>query len=69
MSDQPDSTVIDPATPLITSELDEALMRKTLLKCYSVDARGFRVSTEHYRYLAEQIIALREAQRRLRVRR
>jgi hypothetical protein len=49
---------------LMTSETDESLMRNTLLKCYSEGAHAFRVSKEHYRYLAEQIISLREDSRR-----
>jgi hypothetical protein len=61
-----DEATVDPLKPLLTSEPDETLMRKTLLKCYGSKTHGFRVSAEHYRYLAEQIIALREAQRRAR---
>ncbi len=49
---------------IITSEADEALMRNTLLKCYSEGPLTFRVSKEHYLYLAEQIISLREGSRR-----
>ena len=50
---------------LKTSEEDETLMRATLLKCYSEGPYAFRVSKEHYLYLAEQIIALREGSRRM----
>jgi hypothetical protein len=49
---------------LITSDVDEALMRANLLQCYGTRVLGFRVSTEHYRYLAEQVVALREMLRR-----
>ena len=44
---------------ILTSDIDEALMRSTLLRCYGARHHGFHVSVEHYRYLAEQIIALR----------
>ena len=60
---------VDPLKPLLTSEPDEALMRETLAKCYGTKTIGFRVSAEHYRYLAEQVVALREAQRRARTQR
>lgn len=50
--------------PLITSETDEALMKSTLLKCYGTESLGFRVSAEHYRYIAEQVIALRALHKR-----
>ena len=49
---------------LIKSESDEALMRHTLFQCYSEGSKAFRVSKEHYRYLAEQIVSLREHIRR-----
>ena len=49
---------------LLESEVDEALMRENLLKCYGSAFHGFRVSTDHYRYLAEQIVSLREATKR-----
>jgi hypothetical protein len=49
---------------LLTSEDDEVLMRSTLLKCYGERPLAFRVSKEHYLYLAQQIIALREDIRR-----
>jgi hypothetical protein len=52
-------------SPLIMSETDEQLMRKNLLKCYGTKTLGFRVSTEHYRYIAEQVVALREHLRRI----
>lgn len=58
--DKPETTI-----PLITSESDEKLMRANLLKCYSDRSLGFHVSLEHYRYLAEHIVALREHIRRL----
>ena len=45
---------------IIQSASDEKLMRTTLLKCYGSKALAFRVSSEHYRYLAEQIVSLRE---------
>lgn len=45
--------------PILTNEVDEQLMRETLGRCYSQDPKGFRVSAEHYRYLAEQIVSLR----------
>ena len=45
---------------LVRSDLDERLMKSTLLKCYDANALGFQVSAEHYRYLAEQIVSLRE---------
>ena len=51
--------------PLVTSDDDEALMRTTLQKCYGTKMQGFRVSAEHYRYLAEQIVALREHIKRM----
>jgi hypothetical protein len=35
-----------------------------LLKCYGAKTTGFQVSSEHYRYLAEQIVALREHDKR-----
>ena len=44
---------------LIQSALDEALMKSSLLLCYGDKVTGLRVSTEHYRYLAEQIVSLR----------
>ncbi len=47
-------------SPIAESEIDESLMRGTLLKCYGTKTQAFRVSREHYRYLAEQIVALRE---------
>lgn len=50
--------------PLIISDIDEELMRNTLLVCYGTNTLGFRVSSEHYRYLAEQVVALREAWKR-----
>ena len=49
---------------LLTSEVDEKLMRGNLLKCYGAKKLAFRVSKEHYKYLAEQVVALREALRR-----
>ena len=49
---------------LLTSETDERLLRANLLECYGTKTLAFRVSKEHYRYLAEQIIALREHLRR-----
>lgn len=52
---------------LLTSEIDEKLMRSNLLKCYGTKTFALRVSTEHYRYLVEQIIALRERARRVAV--
>jgi hypothetical protein len=48
------------AAPLITSADDERLMRTNLLKCYGTATTGFQVSVEHYRYLVEQVVALRE---------
>jgi hypothetical protein len=51
--------------PLIQSEVDERLMLDTLSKCYSAGPLAYRVSAEHYRYLAEQIVALREHVKRL----
>lgn len=51
--------------PLLRNENDEELMRRTLLKCYGTKPPfAFRTSKEHYRYMAEQIIALREHIRR-----
>jgi hypothetical protein len=49
------------AEPIPLSVLldDEKLMRTNLQKCYSSDTLAFRVSAEHYRYLAEQVISLR----------
>jgi hypothetical protein len=49
---------------IITSEIEETIMRAKLLKCYGTRLPYFRVSREHYRYLAEQIVALREHLRR-----
>ena len=49
---------------ILTSGIDEKLMRETLLECYGTKAFAFRVSKEHYRYLAEQVISLREHVRR-----
>jgi hypothetical protein len=50
---------------IITSEDDEKLLRANLLKCYTKTlALAFRISKEHYRYLAEQIIALRKSAKR-----
>jgi len=51
---------------ILTNEVDEQLMRETLGRCYSKDPGGFRVSAEHYRYLAEQIISLRVEAKRTR---
>lgn len=51
--------------PLILSDVDEKLMRSTLGQCYSTYSRGFHVSAEHYRYLAEQIVSLREHIKRM----
>lgn len=51
--------------PIAVSALDEVLMKKSVLQCYSDKVKGLRVSTEHYRYLAEQVIALREHMKRL----
>ena len=46
--------------PLILSPLDERLMMDILQKTYSADCpHAFRVSAEHYRYIAEQVTALR----------
>jgi hypothetical protein len=42
----------------------EALLRNMILKCYGAKTTGFQVSSEHYRYLAEQIVALREHDKR-----
>lgn len=39
---------------------DEALMHQTLATI-TAGSLGFRVSAEHYRYLGEQIMALRAA--------
>lgn len=47
-------------TKILKSQDDESLMKANLLKCYGTQVQGFRVSTEHYRYLAEQVISLRE---------
>ena len=45
---------------ILTSEIDEKLMRDNLFKCYAAQpGLAFRVSKEHYRYLAEQIVSLR----------
>lgn len=49
---------------LITSEDEETLMRHNLAKTYGTKVLGFRVSVEHYRYLAEQVIALRVMRKR-----
>ena len=51
--------------PLLTSDVDEKLMRGTVAKCYGAYSRGFHVSAEHYRYLVEQIISLRQFVKRL----
>jgi hypothetical protein len=47
-------------TALITSDIDEQLIRTNLNKCYGTQVLAFHVSKEHYRYLAEQVISLRE---------
>jgi hypothetical protein len=49
---------------IFRSELDEKLMHENLLKCYGASPTGFHVSTDHYRYLAEQVISLREEAKR-----
>ena len=54
--EKPSANVLD---AILTSDIDEALMRSTLLRCYGARHHGFHMSVEHYRYLAEQIIALR----------
>lgn len=51
--------------PLLTSDIDEKLMRNTVAKCYGTYSRGFHVSAEHYRYLVEQIVSLRQFIQRL----
>lgn len=50
--------------PLLMSEDDEKLMLSNVMKCY--DTRKYRIScsTEHYRYLVEQIVALRQVIKR-----
>lgn len=50
---------------LLTSEIDEKLMLSNLLKCYGTRPLGFRVSKEHYRYLGEQIVSLRQHLKRM----
>lgn len=50
---------------IMTSETDESLMRENLLQCYGQKTLAFRVSKEHYLYLTEQIISLREHFKRL----
>lgn len=50
---------------IITSEHDENLMRQNLLQCYGQKTLAVRVSKEHYRYLVEQIVSLREHFKRL----
>jgi hypothetical protein len=49
---------------ILQNEVDEALMRKTVSQCYGTRVTGFHVSTEHYRYLVEQIISLRQQWKR-----
>jgi hypothetical protein len=49
---------------ILRSDIDEQLMKSTLLKCYG-STQAFRVSSEHYRYLAEQVVSLREHIKRL----
>jgi hypothetical protein len=51
--------------PIAISEDDETLMRDTLAMCHDGRYRGFHITAEHYRYLAEQIIALRAHIKRL----
>jgi hypothetical protein len=45
--------------PFIVLDDDEKLMQANLQKCFSTDTLALRVSVEHYRYLAEQVISLR----------
>jgi hypothetical protein len=49
---------------ILQSPDDEALMQKTLQHCYGTKVMGLHVSTEHYRYLVEQIVALRQQWKR-----
>jgi hypothetical protein len=53
-------------TDLLISDVDEKLLMSTLLSCYSTKPFTFRVSKEHYKYLAEHVVAQRVAHRRLR---
>jgi 2-oxoglutarate dehydrogenase complex dehydrogenase (E1) component-like enzyme len=45
--------------PLIKSEADERLMMSNLKKCYGDSTCNLGISAEHYRYLAEHVVALR----------
>jgi hypothetical protein len=50
---------------IMQSETDEKLMLSTMLDCYGTKRPlALRVSTEHYRYLVEQIISLRQSAKR-----
>lgn len=49
----------DAREDVLRRDVDEALMKENLIKCYGTRVTGFHVSAEHYRYLAEQIISLR----------
>lgn len=50
---------------IMTSEVDEDLMLDNMQHCYGGDTLGFRVSVEHYRYLVEQIVSLRQHVKRI----
>ena len=56
---------VDMENPLIPSDVDETVMRRNLLKCYGTKKLAFRVSKEHYRYLAEQVVSLRAHLKRI----
>lgn len=45
---------------IITSEVDENLMMNNVGKCYGSKKLALRISVEHYRYLVEQIVSLRQ---------
>jgi hypothetical protein len=50
---------------ILTSEVDEDLMLTNMQHCYGGDTRALRVSVEHYRYLVEQIVSLRQHVKRI----
>ena len=54
------ATITIPNIPILTSEVDERLIMNNIGHCYGGPTLGFRVSVEHYRYLTEQIISLRQ---------
>ena len=45
---------------ILTSADDERLMLNNVGRCYSDKTLALRVSVEHYRYLVEQVVSLRQ---------